>query len=135
MKISLYFLSLILWLSSCSQAQDKQKVWLKVLEEEHRVEVYMGGELFTAYRFDSDLEKPVLYPVLAPGGIVVTRGFPLEPRGKERADHPHHVGLWFNYGDVNGKDFWNNSRAVPDERKEQYGRIIHGSIEEASSGR
>ena len=134
MKIPLYFLSLILWLSSCSPAQEKQQVWLKVLEEEHRVEVYMGGELFTAYRFDSDLEKPVLYPVQAPGGIVVTRGFPLEPRGKERADHPHHVGLWFNYGDVNGKDFWNNSRAVPDERKEQYGRILHGSIEEASSG-
>lgn len=107
---------------------------LKVREEQHRVEVYMDGELFTAYRYESELEKPVLYPVHAPGGITVTRGYPLEPRAKERIDHPHHVGLWFNFGDVNGKDFWNNSRAIPKEKKGGYGRISHGKIVEASSG-
>ena len=31
--------------------------------------------------------------------------FPLYLRPGERIDHPHHVGLWFNYGDVNGLDF------------------------------
>lgn len=25
----------------------------------------------------------------------------------ENRDHPHHQSLWFNYGDVNGLDFWN----------------------------
>jgi len=38
-------------------------------------------------------------------------------------DHPHHIGLWFNYGDVNGTDFWNNSDAVkPEERRSSHHR-------------
>jgi hypothetical protein len=45
-------------------------------------------------------------------GTVVTRGWPLNPRPGERVDHPHHVGLWFNYENVNGLDFWNNSDAI-----------------------
>jgi hypothetical protein len=49
-------------------------------------------------------------------------------------DHPHQVGFWFNYGDVNGYDFWNNSFAVPPEEKGNYGRIIHQSVESAESG-
>jgi len=134
MKNSLFSISLILCLISSSLAQDKQQVVLKVMEEEQRVEVFIGGELFTAYRYDTDLEKTVLFPVNAPGGITLTRGYPLESRAKERIDHPHHLGLWFNYGDVNGMDFWNNSSAVPEERKGHYGRILHGKIAEASSG-
>ena len=134
MKNFLLLISLIPWLASCGQVPDKEEVLLEVHHDQQKVEVYIGGELFTAYRYDAALEKPVLYPVYAPGGIVVSRGFPLEPRGKERIDHPHHVGLWFNYGDVNGMDFWNNSLAIPDERKEHYGRIIHSGVVEASSG-
>ena len=30
----------------------------------------------------------------------------IEPKTGERIDHPHHMGHWFNYGDVNGLDFW-----------------------------
>jgi len=127
-------LILLVALGTCLLAQSKEQVTLELREDQHRVEVYLGGELFTAYRFDADLEKPVLYPVNAPGGITVTRGYPLEPRAKERIDHPHHVGLWFNYGDVNGMDFWNNSRAIATEKKGGYGRIIHRGIVEASSG-
>ena len=134
MKNFLLWISLIPWLASCGQVPDKEEVLLEVHQDQQKVEVYIGGELFTAYRYDAALEKPVLYPVYAPGGIVVSRGFPLEPRGKERIDHPHQVGLWFNYGDVNGMDFWNNSLAIPDERKEHYGRIIHSGVVEASSG-
>jgi hypothetical protein len=97
-------------------------------EELHRVEILIGDALFTAYRYEPSLEKPVLFPVHASDGTVITRGFPLEPRPKERADHPHHVGAWFNFGDVNGYDFWNNSDAVPAERKGQYGRIVHKEV-------
>jgi len=132
MKKHLIWLCLIP-LGSHSLAQNPQPLTLEVLEAQQKVEVYCGAELFTAYRYDKDLEKPVLFPVNAPGAIALTRGFPLEPRAKERTDHPHHVGLWFNYGDVNGFDFWNNSRAVPEERKANYGRIVHQEILEATS--
>ena len=46
----------------------------------------------------------------------------------ERTDHPHHIGLWLNYGDVNGLDFWNNSDAIPEERKSEMGIIRNEKI-------
>ena len=101
---------------------------------EKRVDIMMDGELFTSYIYPDDLEKPVLYPVNAPGNIALTRGFPLAPRAYERTDHPHHVGIWFNYGKVNGLDFWNNSYRVPEERKEHYGAIRHREVISTESG-
>jgi len=132
-----YYVLLILMslLVSFAMAQDMENVQLVSLEEQQRIEVYMAGELFTVYRYDKDLEKAILYPVLAPGGLVLSRGYPLETRAKERIDHPHHVGLWFNFGDVNGMDFWNNSKSVPHHRKEGYGRIVHREIRNARSGK
>jgi hypothetical protein len=128
-------LVILLGLCMCSSiiAQDIDSISLNVKRHQDRVEVLVNGELFTAYRFEATLEKPVLFPVHAPDGTIVTRGYPLSPRGKERVDHPHHVGLWFNFGDVNGYDFWNNSSMIPDERKGAYGRIIHRSIDQAET--
>jgi hypothetical protein len=77
-------------------------------DSEKKVEVLVNGELFTAYLYPETIAKPVLYPIKSAGGNDLTRGFPLDPRPGERVDHPHHIGLWFNYGDVNGLDFWNN---------------------------
>ena len=59
---------------------------------------------------------------------MITRGFPLQPRPFERTDHPHHVGMWFNFGDVNGLDFWNNSFAIPAAEKPKYGKIAFDKI-------
>ena len=84
-----------------------------VKEADRRVDVTVDGQPFTAYVWPTSLKKPVLYPIRTAKGTLVTRGFPLDPRPGERVDHPHHVGLWFNYGDVNGIDFWNNSDAIP----------------------
>lgn len=75
----------------------------------------IGGKLFTSYTYNNTIDKPVLYPLLTASGKIVTRGFPVAPRPFERTDHPHHIGLWFNYGDVNGLDFWNNSYAIKQE--------------------
>jgi hypothetical protein len=44
------------------------------------------------------------------------------------------LGLWFNFGDVNGLDFWNNSYAIPEKDKNKYGRINHKRITEISTG-
>src|SRR5882757_1995727 len=73
-------------------------------EKGKKVDVMIGGKLFTSYIYPDDLDKPVLYPVYTSKGTVITRGFPRDPRPGERVDHPHHVGIWFNYGDVNGLD-------------------------------
>ena len=103
-------------------------------DAKRKVDVLYNGELFTSYIYPADLDKPVLYPVYTAKGTVITRGYPLDPRPNERADHPHHIGAWFNFGDVNGLDFWNNSSAIPANRKSLYGSIRHRNIVSAQSG-
>ncbi|HXB94946.1 MAG TPA: PmoA family protein [Puia sp.] len=93
-----------------------------------RVTVTAGGQPFTTFMYPDTLEKPVLYPIYAPDGQLITRGFPIAPRPGEPVDHPHHIGLWFNYEKVNGLDFWNNSYAIPAAKKSQYGWIRTDSI-------
>ena len=107
-----------------------------VADEAHqRVDITMDGKPFTSYIWPTSLKKPVLYPLVTGEGITVTRGYPLEPRPGERVDHPHHAGLWFNYGNVNGYDFWNNSDAIKPENRPKYGTIHHDRIVSSSSGR
>lgn len=115
-------------------SQEENHIKLVRNDEEKRVDVLINGEHFTSYLYPETLEKPVLYPLKTAQGTLVTRGFPLEARAGERVDHPHHVGLWFNYGDVNGLDFWNNSYAIPADKKDHYGTIIHKEINRLSSG-
>ena len=113
---------------------DDQAVTLSNRPADRRVDVLVNGQPFTSYLYPASLEKPVLYPLRTAGGIVVTRGFPLEPRPGERADHPHHVGHWFNYGDVNGYDFWGHSSETPPELKAKAGTIVHKEITQADGG-
>ncbi|MDR1982020.1 MAG: PmoA family protein [Tannerellaceae bacterium] len=103
---------------------------IEILPDEagRKIDILYDGKLFTSYIYPSDLEKPVLYPIYTAEGTSVTRGFPRDPRPNERVDHPHHVGLWLNFGDVNGLDFWNNSYAIPVEKKPGYGSIRHTRI-------
>jgi len=99
-----------------------------------RVDITVDGKPFTSYIYPNELMKPVLYPLRTAKGTPITRGWPMEPRPGERVDHPHHVGLWFNYGDVNGLDFWNNSTAIPTEKKADFGTIKHRSVTKMTSG-
>jgi hypothetical protein len=101
---------------------------------ERRVDVTVGGKPFTSYIWPERLAKAVLYPLRSARGTLVTRGFPLDPRPGERVDHPHHVGLWFNYGDVNGVDFWNNSDSLPKQEQAKMGRIVHKAIASKAGG-
>lgn len=117
-----------------SKSQEWQPVSLNVNTIEKQVEVSVSGQPFTAYIWPETLKKPVLWPVVAPGGQTVTRAFPMAVKAGERADHPHHVGIWLNFGDVNGLDFWNNSEAIPKENAGRYGTIRHQSIDRAESG-
>lgn len=70
-----------------------------------RVEVQMADQPFTTIH-TRGLTKPVLYPLLAPGQVAMTRSWPLEQRPGEPHDHPHHKSVWFAHGNVNGADFW-----------------------------
>lgn len=101
----------------------KEKVQFKNDETAKKIEVFVDGQFFTAFIYPDNLEKQSLYPIMTASGKFVTRGYPLDPRPFERTDHPHHVGLWFNFGSVNGLDFWNNSFAIKSEDKPKFGSI------------
>ena len=103
-------------------------------EAQRRVDVTIDGQPFTSYIWPTSLKKPVLYSLVSGDGITVTRGFPLDPVPGERVDHPHHAGLWFNYGNVNGFDFWNNSDAIKVEDRPKMGSILHTRIVSTESG-
>lgn len=115
--------------TSCAQEKSTRFEIIKN-EAERRVDIVIDGKPFTSYIYPEDLMKPVLYPIYTSNGSFITRGWPMDPRPGERVDHPHHVGLWFNYGDVNGLDFWNNSTSIPEDKKNEYGTIMHSSINE-----
>lgn len=104
-------------------------------EAARRLDVLVDGAPFTAYIFPETIKKPVLSPLRMASGSIATRGFPPEPRPEERADHPHHVGLWFNYGDVNGLDSWNHSDTVSAMRSVRMGTVLHRRIRRVESGR
>jgi len=121
--------------SIASFAQNEQTVKLIKKPTEKKVDVYIGKTLFTSFLYPDNLEKPVLYPLIATNGTAVTRGFPMNTQPGDPTDHPHHIGLWFNYENVNGLDFWNNSYAIPKEKKHLYGWIRTTAITETSSGK
>ena len=115
-------------------AQQKEEVKLVRADNEKRIDIWIGSRLFTSFLYPDSLEKPVLFPIYDAGNTIITRGFPLNPRPGEPTDHPHHVGLWFTYENVNGLDFWNNSYAIPAEKKSLYGWIKTEGTPEISSG-
>ena len=100
-----------------------------------QMDVLWNGKLLTSYCFYDSVMKPVLFPVNTLDGITITRGFPVAPRPGDRTDHPHHVGVWMNYESVNGLDFWNNSTAIPIEKRSQYGTIRQQEIANKIAGK
>jgi hypothetical protein len=130
-KLILYFL----FIPRLLPAQAGDSVKLIKSGEEKQIDVYIGSKLFTRFIYPDSLEKPVLFPIYDAANVPVTRGFPKDPRPGDPTDHPHHLGLWLTYENVNGLDFWNNSYAIPTEKKSMYGWIKTDRILEMSGGK
>ncbi len=85
------------------------------------VTVNLDGKLFTEYLIQSG-KKPVLWPIIGPGGKQMTRPWPMETAEVDKAkaaaggklpknaelsdDHSWHRSLWFSYQSVNGSNLW-----------------------------
>ena len=101
-------------------------------EADKKIDVMIDGKLFTSYCWYDNVFKPILYPVFTSSGTEITRGFPLKPRAGERNDHLHQVGIWLNYGNVNGFDFWGNGSTG--KKSPDGGVVKHLSVEKMSGG-
>src|SRR5262245_58494293 len=66
------------------------------------IEFRADGATVAKYHVGAAVAKPYLWPVLAPGNVPVTRGWPMEasPKPVGTEDHVHQKSAWFCHGDV-----------------------------------
>lgn len=133
-KSVLILLLTLFFVCSCSTKTNRQRkkgdaliVQLVNRESEKKVDIIIDRKLFTSYCWFDNVFKPILYPIFTSEGTEITRGFPLKARAGERFNEHHQVGLWLNYGDVNGFDFWGNGNNGL--KKAKGGEIKHLKIE------
>jgi predicted nucleic acid-binding Zn-ribbon protein len=118
------FAGLVLFfVSACVTGAD-----IKFVQDTNKIDILIGGNLFTTYRYGSELTKPILYPVKSPSGIVLTRGFPFEIIPGESNDHPHHMGIFFTYDKVNNDGFWNNTTSPPQVKHIKTTKMENGQL-------
>src|SRR5262245_30134099 len=138
MKRTLILFSALSFISMASIYAKAQDIKIAENKEKKQIDVTVDGQPFTSYVFWDDQKKPILYPLRTSKGAVVTRGYPLEKVAGERTDHPHHISMWFNYGNINGVDFWNTP---PDGIKRdegavsKFGVIKHRAVNAVKSGK
>jgi hypothetical protein len=101
---------------------------LEVRHEQEALALFEDDRYLARYVYAGVPARPYFYPILAPGGVPVTRSYPMrDDVPGERHDHPHHRSMWIAYGDVNGADNWSEEPG--------HGYTEHGSIDEIQSGR
>jgi hypothetical protein len=90
-----------------------------------KLRIEINGEFFTDYHYEG-APHVYFYPLSGPGGLPMTRHYPMKNVEGENQDHPHHRSLWYSHGDVNGVDFWAET--------DKSGKIVHDEFLEIKSG-
>lgn len=97
----------------------------------HGIAILSDGKLFADYVI-GNAPKPVVWPIVGPTGVEMTRAYSMKFVVGEKTDHPHQRSLWFTHGDVNGVDFWAESPGdgspIPDAKPGHPAFKGHGSI-------
>ena len=89
-----------------------------------KIDFRVGKDLAASYVIGPNVAKPYFWPLLAPNGEPITRGWPLVNEPGAQTDHVHQKSAWFCYGDVipegvelkqkvrgvEGVDFWSEAK-------------------------
>jgi hypothetical protein len=116
------------------------RAWAQVTltQRPNQVAVDIDGKPFTVfYVGGADLNRPYLHPLRSASGKIVSRSFPAGQLPGETTDHPHHAGLFYGHGDVNGYNYWavqNVARPQPPDSP-NFGRIVLQKIASVKSGK
>jgi hypothetical protein len=86
---------------------------LRAFLSESAVDIWVGNQFFTSYRYNTGEKLPYFFPVNGPSGASVT--------SVRNPQFPHHASLWFGCDRVNGGNYWQNAMAS--------GRIISERLE------
>ena len=97
--------SLLVVLALCTAHQAGAQVTLTQGAEQ--IAVAIDGKPFTVFYIGgANLNRPYLHPLRTASGKIVNRSFPAGQLAGETTDHPHHAGLFYGHGDVNGYNYW-----------------------------
>ncbi|HXG09224.1 MAG TPA: PmoA family protein [Gemmataceae bacterium] len=115
-------------------AAEPQNVTITVSDD--HIDFLAGKELIGRYNKGPNVAKPYMWPVHGPGGVPLTRAWPMmQGQPGESTDHVHQKSLWFCHGDVipegipikekikgvEGVDFWSENKGA--------GRIVCTRVE------
>jgi hypothetical protein len=109
-----------------------------IKQTSEQIVVDVDGKPFTALVIGgANLNRPYLYPLRTASGKVVTRSFPAGQLPGETTDHPHHAGLFYGHGDVNGFNYWaiQNLPASALKPDPMMGRIVVDRVVSVKSGK
>jgi hypothetical protein len=126
--VAIAILACSLWHAAFVQADtpDSKSTTFQWQTDDACLTLMQGGQLVLRYEFSSGT-KPIVYPIIGPEGIPMTRDYPMKDATKGGTkDHIHHRSLWLTHGEVNGVDFW-----LEDAKKA--GRIVHDKVESSTA--
>ena len=129
-------LALVAVLSLCTAQPTRAQVTLTQGPEQIAVEI--DGKPFTVFYISGkDLNRPYLHPLRSASGKVVNRSFPAGQLPGETTDHPHHAGLFYGHGDVNGYNYWaiQNVATPASKADATMGRIVLKQVVSVKSGK
>lgn len=81
---------------------------LRAFQSESAVDIWVGDQFFTSYRYNTGEKLPYFFPVNGPSGASVT--------SVRNPQFPHHASLWFGCDRVNGGNYWQDTM--------EHGRIL-----------
>jgi hypothetical protein len=108
-KATTIILMLLVMCTSVTLAAPK----IEFVESKDKIDVKVDGKIATTYIYGDNRSKPSLVPVRTLSGIELTRRYPLTELAGGSDNEPHHVGVYFTADQVNGTDFWNNTKSSP----------------------
>ena len=109
-----------------------------IAQSAEQIAVEIDGKPFTVFYIGGkDLNRPYLHPIRAASGKIVNRSFPAGQVPGETTDHPHHAGLFYGHGDVNGFNYWaiQNVPTPPSKADATMGRIVLKKVASVKSGK
>jgi hypothetical protein len=134
--VRLRHLALLAILSVCTALPARAQV--KVTQGPEQIAIEIDGKPFTVFYIGGkDLNRPYLHPIRSASGKIVNRSFPAGQLPGETTDHPHHAGLFYGHGDVNGFNYWaiQNVPIASSPANANMGRIVLKNVVSVKSGK